>query len=133
MRTTTREERAAMSIEGINAAVLAGTLSSDPRELELESGSRLLRLEVTTRTDDDERADSVPVAWFDPPASAPVLASGDQVIVIGKVRRRWFGGPGGSRSATEVVAATVVPRSRRAAARKALDAAVAGIHDAATG
>ena len=67
-----------MSIEGINAAVLAGTLSSDPRELELESGSRLLRLEITTRTDDGERADTVPVAWFDPPASAPVLATGDR-------------------------------------------------------
>jgi hypothetical protein len=118
-----------MSLEGINAAVLAGTLSSDPRALELESGSRLLRLEVTTRADDGERADSVPVAWFDPPASAPELASGDRVVVVGRVRRRWFGGPGGARSATEVLATAVVPASRRAAARRAVASAIADLAD----
>jgi single-strand DNA-binding protein len=115
------------SAEGINAAVLAGTLSSDPRELELGSGSRLLRLEVTTRAADGDRADSVPVAWFDPPASAPALAAGDAVVVVGKVRRRWFGGAGGARSATEVVATTVVPATRKAAVRRAVGGALAAI------
>jgi hypothetical protein len=111
--------------EGLNTAVLAGTLSSDPRETVLESGTRLLRLEVTTRSSGGTA--SVPVAWFDPPAAAPALAAGDGVVVVGAVRRRWFGGPGGARSATEVVAAQVVPRRRAAAARKALQAAVAEI------
>ena len=114
-------------IEGLNTAVLAGTLSSDPRELRLGSGSRLVRLEVTTRRSADEPADTVPVAWFDPPASAPALQRGDGVVVVGKVRRRYFGGSGGARSATEVVAATVVPARRRATARRALGAAAAAL------
>ena len=114
-------------VEDLNTAVLAGTLSSDPREVVLESGSRLVRLEVTTRVAADEPADTVPVAWFDPPASAPALLRGDAVVVTGKVRRRWFGASGAARSAPEVVAATVVPASRRAAARKAVASALASL------
>jgi hypothetical protein len=104
--------------EGLNAAVLAGTLSSDPREVVLDSGTRLLRLEVTTRA--AGATASVPVAWFDPPRTAPPLAAGDPVLVVGSVRRRWFGGPGGARSSTEVVADLVLPARRQAAARRAL-------------
>lgn len=113
--------------EGLNTAVLAGILSSDPRELVLSSGSTLVRLEITTRGSADEPADTVPVAWFDPPGAAPELHKGDAVVVVGKVRRRYFGGPGGARSATEVVATTVVPARRRAAARKAVLAAVVSL------
>jgi hypothetical protein len=104
--------------EGLNAAVLAGTLSSDPREVVLDSGTRLLRLEVTTRA--SGATASVPVAWFDPPRGGPTLAAGDAVLVVGTVRRRWFGGPGGARSTTEVVADRVVPTRRQAATRRAL-------------
>lgn len=114
-------------IQGLNTAVLAGILSSDPRELVLSSGTTLMRLEVTTRGSADEPADTVPVAWFDPPGAAPDLHEGDPVVVVGKVRRRWFGGPGGAGSATEVVATTVVPARRRAAARKAVDGALAAL------
>jgi single-strand DNA-binding protein len=112
------------STEGINVAVLRGSLSSDPRELELESGSLLLRLEVTTRT--DAGADTVPVAWFDPPRSAPQLAAGDEVVVVGRVRRRYWAGGGGPQSSTEVLASTVAP-ARRASARTAIATAAAAL------
>lgn len=121
------------AIAGLNTAVVAGTLSSDPRELVLSSGSRLVRLEVTVRFGTDEPVDTVPVAWFDPPARAPLLQQGDAVVVVGKVRRRWFGGSGGARSATEVVATVVVPARRRASVRTAVAAAVDGLQLAATG
>lgn len=111
------------SVIGLNTAVVCGTLSSDPRELELASGSRLIRLEVTVRSDGAPAAESVPVAWFDPP-SGPALSAGDGVVVTGRVRRRWFGGGEGARSATEVVATRVVPLSRRASAHKAIAAAL---------
>lgn len=119
--------------EGLNTAVLAGTLSSDPREVVLTSGTRLLRLEVTTRTDTDGPATSVPVAWFDPPPRAPALAAGDAVVVVGTVRRRWYGGAGGARSATEVLADVVVPARRRAAVRRALASASATLEGALAG
>jgi len=125
-----REERAMDApTEGLNTAVLAGTLSSDPREVVLDSGTRLLRQEVTTRAPGGTA--SVPVAWFDPPPAAAALAGGHAVVVVGTVRRRWFGGPGGSRSATEVVAETVVPIRRKVAARRALAAVAAALAQAA--
>jgi single-strand DNA-binding protein len=107
--------------EGINLTVLAGALSSDPRDLDLRSGTRLRRLEVTTRT--GAGAHSVPVAWFDPPPSAADLAAGDEVVVVGQVRRRYWGTPAGPRSQTEVVATSVVPASQRARVRRALSRA----------
>jgi single-stranded DNA-binding protein len=114
-------------IAGLNTAIVAGTLSSDPRELVLSSGSRLVRLEVTTRDGTDQPADTVPVAWFDPPVRAPALQRGDAVVVVGKVRRRYFGSAAGPRSATEVVATIVVPERRRAAVRRAVAGAVDGL------
>lgn len=104
--------------EGINLTVLAGALSSDPRDLDLSSGTRLRRLEVTTRT--EAGAHSVPVAWFDPPDSTAGLAAGDRVVVVGQVRRRYWGTPAGPRSQTEVVASAVVPAAQRARVRRAL-------------
>jgi single-strand DNA-binding protein len=112
--------------EGINLTVLAGALSSDPRDRDLRSGTRLRRLEVTTRT--GAGAHSVPVAWFDPPASAAGLAAGDEVVVVGQVRRRYWGTPAGPRSHTEVVASAVVPASQRARARRTLARAAEALH-----
>jgi single-strand DNA-binding protein len=133
MTPTARKEREMTTpIEGINTAVLAGILSSDPRELDLQSGSRLLRLEVTTRTADGERAETVPVAWFDPPGSAPALAEGDRVVIVGRVRRRYYATAGGVQSQTEVLATVVVPATRRAAVRRALAAAVSALEGEAT-
>ena len=73
----------------MNVVILRGTLSSDPVRRELASGSSLVQYEVTTRGDEGPAA-SVPVAWFDPPASLPDLATGAEVVVAVQVRRRFF-------------------------------------------
>ena len=96
----------------LDLALLVGTLSSDPVEQTLPSGSVLLRYEVTVR--DRAPADTVPVSWVDP-RRAPGLAAGDRVVVVGRVRRRFFRAGGATRSATEVLA-TSVGRPRRTAA-----------------
>jgi len=88
----------------LDLAVLVGTLSSDPIEQDLPSGARLLRLEVTVR--DRSPADTVPVSWLDPPRRARFV-QGDRVVVVGRVRRRFYRAGGATRSATEVVAAAV--------------------------
>jgi single-strand DNA-binding protein len=64
------------------------------------------------------------VAWFDPPASAATFAAGDDVVVVGRVRRRFFRAGGATASRTEVVADRVVPARAKARVRSALAAAL---------
>lgn len=93
----------------MNIVLLRGTLSSTPASRELPSGTHLMSYEVTTRV--DGAAESVPVAWFDPPASAASLKAGTEVVVSGRVRRRFFRAGAATASRTEVVAIAVVPAS----------------------
>lgn len=114
----------------MNHVVLHGHLSSTPVSRDLASGSVLWSLEVTTPT--EEGAWSVPVAWFDPPA-APALAVGDEVLVVGAVRRRFYRGASGTQSRTEVVATEVLPASARRKVAKALERAAGRLGAAADG
>ena len=102
-----------------NLVVLRGTVSGEPRSRDLPSGSTLLQLDLTTR--DDGGTQSVPVAWFDPPAAASDLAAGTDVVVVGTVRRRFFRAGGATQSRTEVVADRVVPSRRAKEVQRALD------------
>lgn len=99
-----------------NLGVLVGELSSDPRPLDLESGSVLLRYEVTVH--DGDTTDTVPVVRFDPTASEASLRAGARVAGVGRVRRRFFSAGGATVSRTEVVADHVVSvRNRKRVAR----------------
>jgi single-strand DNA-binding protein len=101
----------------MNIVVAIGRLAR-PAELRvLPSGDQLVTLELTVPRK-TERADSVPVSWFDPPASAAVLDVDEEVLVVGRVRRRFFQSGGVTQSRTEVVAEAVVPvrQKKRAAA-----------------
>jgi single-strand DNA-binding protein len=100
----------------MNVVIIEGTLSRDPEPRTLASGSTLLACEVTVR-DPDHPTETVPVAWFDPPASSSSLREGTAVTVTGRVRRRFFRAGGSTASRTEVVATTVV--SSRQARRRA--------------
>ncbi len=104
-----------------NLCVLVGELSSDPRPLELESGSVLLRCEVTVRA--GGATDSVPVVRFDPIASERSLSAGDRVAVVGRVHRRFFRAGGTTVSRTEVVADRVVPVRNGVRASKLFESA----------
>jgi single-strand DNA-binding protein len=107
----------------MNVVILQGTLSCPPVARDLPSGDHLVAYEVTTRPDDGP-ALSVPVTWFDPPASAAALAEGAEVVVTGRVRRRFFRAGGSTASRTEVVATTVVPARRRTRVERAVAAAL---------
>jgi single-strand DNA-binding protein len=95
----------------MNVVVLQGVLSRAPEERELPSGDRLVAYEVTVRTV-GQPTDSVPVAWVSAPARATAMHRGDEVVVTGRVRRRFFRTPGGTASRTEVVADAVLPASQ---------------------
>jgi single-strand DNA-binding protein len=110
----------------MNVVVLRGRLSRPAEERELRSGTRLLTLEVTVRRP-GEKADSVPVSWFDPPPAMSLLAEGDEVVVVGRVRRRFFRGAAGTNSRTEVAADSVIAARQKKKVEKALDEALTTI------
>lgn len=110
--------------DDLDVAVVTGTLSSDPTIVELASGSLLYRYEVTSRHAGG--TDTVPVVWFDP-SRPPALHAGDGVVVVGRVRRRFFRAGGATRSATEVVATSVARTRATTRARQALESALANL------
>ena len=108
---------------GTNLSVLVGTLSRPAEVRTLPSGDEVLALEVTVRPD-GQPAESVPVAWAGAPAAAARWGSGEEVLVVGRVRRRFFRAGGATQSRTEVAATIALPTRRAVAAGKALQAAV---------
>jgi len=110
----------------VNTTFLRGRLSSPPRTLELPSGDAALALELTIR-DGEAPAESVPVTWFAASKVAAGWEAGQELVVIGRVRRRFFRAGGRTASRTEVLATAVVPAERKADARRRLDRAVAEV------
>ena len=108
----------------MNVVILRGALSRLPESRVLRSGDVVVQYDVTVPGRDGGAAESVPVAWFAPPAGNADLEAGTEVVVVGRVRRRFFrGAAGATQSRTEVVAAKVVPARRaKAAERLVLDA-----------
>ncbi|HEY9557733.1 MAG TPA: single-stranded DNA-binding protein [Acidimicrobiales bacterium] len=111
---------------GTNLSILVGTLTRAPEARTLPSGDTVLALELSVRPEGGP-AESVPVAWFDAPPAALEWPSGHELLVVGRVRRRFFRAGGATQSRTEVVASTVVPTRRASAADKALRAALESV------
>jgi single-strand DNA-binding protein len=115
----------------MNIVVAIGRLTR-PAELRvLPSGDQLVTLELTVPRA-EERADSVPVSWFDPPARAVELDVDEEVLVVGRVRRRFFKSGGVTQSRTEVVAEAVVPVRQRKRVAAALERACDRLEAAAS-
>lgn len=98
----------------LNLVVLSGRLAA-PVELRVfESGSRLLRLLMTVRTDHPRsRVDVVPVTVWNPEESLvdSEPLPGDRLWVAGSIQRRFWDSPNGRRSRIELVAEQVTRRS----------------------
>jgi hypothetical protein len=124
------DTRSAQRGRTMNIALLRGTLSSDPATRTLPSGTGLVQYEVTTDDPGTGTAASAPVVWLDPPARLPRVAKGDEVVVVGHVRRRFFRTASGiTASRTEVVADKVVPARPAARVERLLDAVAGRIAD----
>jgi single-strand DNA-binding protein len=109
-----------------NMAVLVGRLARPAEPRELPSGDRLVSYEVTVPRQSG-KAESVPVVWFDAPASAGDYDVDEKVVVVGRVRRRFFRSGGATQSRTEVVADVVVPARQAKRARAAVEKARQGL------
>ncbi len=116
----------------MNVVILRGHLSRPPEHRLLPSGDHLVSYEVTV-VRPGQRAESVPVAWMDAPPSAAELAVDEEVVVLGRVRRRFFGRGGATQSRTEVAAERVVPVRHRKRARQALHAVLAAVGEEVDG
>ena len=103
----------------VNLSVVCGPCSAAPEIRVLESGTRLATLAIRCPTGDD-RATSVPVTVWDPPAWVEALEPGDPVVVVGRLRRRFYQRPGGVGARVDVEAELI----GRARERRRLDAAV---------
>lgn len=113
----------------LNLTVLVGRLARPPRQRILPSGDGLVEYEVTVRRP-GQRAETVPVVWPDAPAAALDPTTDSVVVVVGRVRRRFFRSGGATASRTEVVAERVVPARHARRARSALLAAESRVAEA---
>ena len=109
-----------------NVVVLIGRLARPATLRQLPSGSMLVEYQLTVPRP-GARADSVPVVWEDPPTSAADHDTDDEVVVVGRVRRRFFRVGARTESRTEVVAEKVVPAKQAKRVQSALAAAQARI------
>jgi single-stranded DNA-binding protein len=116
----------------LNVAVIEGRLARPAELRTLPSGSQLVSLEVTVRPDVGP-AETTPVACFDAPAWVADLDADAPVVVVGRVRRRFFRADGTTQSRTEVVAEHVLRPTTVARTRRALTGAMAAIEVAAAG
>ncbi|MFP5377747.1 MAG: single-stranded DNA-binding protein [Acidimicrobiia bacterium] len=107
-----------------NLVVLRGRLTRPAAVRALPSGDELVELEVSVPRP-GQRAESAPVVWPDAPAAARELDVDEEVVVVGRVRRRFFRAGGATQSRTEVVAEAVVPAARARRARAVVGKALA--------
>ena len=94
----------------LNLIVLCGRLAVPGELRQFESGTRLLRLLISVRTESPaRRVDVVPVTLWDPDEDLveQVSESGVRVWTVGAVQRRFWESPDGRRSRLEVVASQV--------------------------
>jgi single-strand DNA-binding protein len=112
-----------------NVVVLVGRLARPAQFRLLPSGDGLVEYQLTVPRP-AERADSVPVVWEKPPPSAVDHDTDTEVVVVGRVRRRFFRAGGRTESRTEVVADVVVPTRQAKKARAAISAACTRLSEA---
>ena len=108
----------------VNLAVLCGTLSKVPEPRLLADGRTVWEIDLTV-CHEGRSAATVPVSWATPPAGAEPgrWSAGEEVLVVGSVRRRFYRAGGATVTRTDVLADGVIPsRQRKRAAALLADA-----------
>ena len=112
----------------MNLTILRGHLRRAPESRTLASGDLVVGYELVAGRH-GERAEPVPVVWHDPPAAAVAFAEGDELVVVGRVRQRFFRVGAATQSRTEVVADAVVNARHAKRSRTVVERALAGAGD----
>jgi single-strand DNA-binding protein len=107
-----------LTAEPLNLAVVRGEVSSPPDVRVLPSDAVLVQLQVTTRLESETL--STPIAVWNPAAWVQELEPGTEIVVVGRVRRRFFRAAGATASRVELEADLVAKASDRRRVRAAL-------------
>ena len=116
----------------MNVVALRGRLARPAEQRFLPSGDRLVAYEVSVQGPEG-RAETAPVVWFGAPATAGALDADQEVVVVGRIRRRFFQSGGATQSRTEVVADVVLPAGQAKRVTGVLRAAADRVQAAAEG
>ncbi|CAB4612053.1 unannotated protein [freshwater metagenome] len=111
---------------GTNLVIVRAVINRVPESRVLASGDEVFAFDMTIRAEGGP-AESVPVIWTNPPAAAHNLAEGDDVVVLGAIRRRFFRSGGTTASRTELNASRIVPAGARAKVRSVLESALGSL------
>ncbi len=104
-----------------NVAVVRGRVARPPVVRPGEQGEVVVAWELTVAgVKGGARSEAVPVVWASPAMRAGSVEEGDDLVVVGRVRRRFFRSGGVVQSRTEVVAHDVIPSRQRAKVSRAL-------------
>ena len=115
---------------GGNVVVVWGTCPGGVEVRVLGSGVRVASLALTAPVPGRTGATSVPVTVWDPPAWVEGIEPGDEIVVVGAVRRRFFTTTAGGRGSKVEVEAAHVARAtpaQRARTRARAEARLAGL------
>jgi single-strand DNA-binding protein len=110
----------------LNMVVVIGSLAKPMQVRSLPSGLSLASFDLMVPRA-DQSTDTVPVALFDTPEHVPDWPAGQEVLAIGRVRRRFFRVAGSTQSRTEVVADKVLALSHKESVCLALAGAGAAL------
>lgn len=94
----------------INLGVVRGLCSDAPDVRELTSGRRLATISVRVKTG-DEPATSVPVTVWDPPGWVETIEAGEELLVVGRVQRRFYRSASGATAAKVELVADALARA----------------------
>ena len=107
----------------INLAVVRGVMTNEPVGRSLANGDTVAQFDVATTLEGGQRTVtiSVPVSWRNPStAGLSALVVGDEVVVAGRVERRFFRSGGATLARTELVADRCMPARHSQRVRSAL-------------
>jgi hypothetical protein len=100
----------------MNVVVIRGVVLNTPVERVLGSGEYATSFDVVTESDEGRL--TVPVNWVT--TVKTLLQEGEDVMVSGSVRRRFYRAGGSVQSRTEVLAKQVLNMRRKVAVKKSL-------------
>jgi hypothetical protein len=113
----------------LNLAVVRGVASGPPGLRHLASGTRLASFALRTHSLGPP-ATSVPVAVWDPPAWAEQIDEGDELLVAGCIRRRFYRAASGGLATRVELEASVLGRVSDRRARRRVHDLVTVVSDA---
>lgn len=88
-------------MDGLNISLVVGTVNRMPETRTTPNGSIWTCNLTVTRP--DERSEIVPVIWFDGPGWLGNINEGDELAVVGRIRKRFYQSSHGLQTRTELI------------------------------